>query len=220
MRFKRLLLLLSLLFSSLGFSQEMELSPLAKISLLTVGTGDELHSKFGHSAIRVHDPVKGMDVVFGYGQYSSFTDNFYLKFTQGKLNYTISAEPLSSFIDGYIIENRWVREQNLNLTREEQDKLFDYLQINYEPKNREYKYDFLSNNCATKIPAIFKEIYGDKLQFNYNHLREQFTFRQLLRQNLDLNSWSNFGIDLALGSVIDREAKPYELMLEPLGVVW
>ena len=81
-----------------------------------------------------------MDVVFGYGQYSSFTDNFYLKFTQGKLNYTISAEPLSSFIDGYIIENRWVREQNLNLTREEQDKLFDYLQINYEPKNREYKY--------------------------------------------------------------------------------
>lgn len=215
MQIKHILLLLSFLVSSLGFAQDMQLSPLSKISLLTVGTADELHSKFGHSAIRVYDPVKGMDIVFGYGQYSSFTDNFYLKFTQGKLNYTISAERLQSFLDGYKIENRWVREQDLKLNREEQDKLFSFLQTNYKPENREYKYDFLSNNCATKLPEIFKQIYGDKLQFNYDHLKEQFTFRQLLRQNLDLNSWSNFGIDLALGSVIDRKASPYEHMFLP-----
>src|SRR5690606_12472462 len=37
-----------------------------------------------------------------------------------------------------------------------------------------------------------------------------YTFRELIHQNLVTNSWSSFGIDLALGSVIDIEATPYE----------
>ena len=32
------------------------------------------------------------------------------------------------------------------------------------------------------------------------------TFRDLIHEHVGLNSWGSFGIDMALGSVIDRKA--------------
>ena len=64
MQFKKFLFIISLAFSSLGFAQP-ELSSASKISLLTVGTADELYAKFGHSAIRIQDPTLQIDVIMG-----------------------------------------------------------------------------------------------------------------------------------------------------------
>ncbi len=43
------------------------LTPGAQISLLTAGSGEELYSVFGHTAIRVYDPVRGLDRTYGWG---------------------------------------------------------------------------------------------------------------------------------------------------------
>ena len=41
------------------------LSPEAEISVLTFGPGKtELYSAYGHSAIRVHDPINGFDAAY------------------------------------------------------------------------------------------------------------------------------------------------------------
>ena len=74
------------------------------------------------------------------------------------------------------------------------------------------------DNCSTRIPAALKSVLGDKLNFEYGHLKDHYTFRELIHQNLEVNSWSNFGIDLALGSVIDRKATPSEHMFLPIYV--
>ena len=103
--FKRVLtFFLVLIFGYVGFSQKNQLSPLSKISLLTVGTGDELAAKFGHSAIRFQDPTLGIDEVYGYGTYDFEDPNFYLNFTRGKLAYTISRMPLNFFEREYKFE--------------------------------------------------------------------------------------------------------------------
>ena len=41
------------------------------------------------------------------------------------------------------------------------------------------------------------------------------TFRELIQQNLQANSWGSLGIDIALGAVIDRKAKPIEYQFLP-----
>lgn len=208
-----------LLFASFwGQSQNVELSPLSKISLLTVGTGEDLAAKFGHSAIRLQDPTLGIDEVYGYGTYDFEDPNFYLNFTRGKLSYTISRIPFKYFDYSYQQEKRWIREQVLDLDVQQRTKIVAFLENNLLPENKKYKYDFLFDNCATRIPMVFEKTLGSTFNFDYNYLKDQLTFRELIRLKLNPNSWSNFGIDLALGSVIDREATPYEHLFLPIYV--
>ena len=217
--FNKISFFITLLFTAfMGHSQGAELSPLSKISLLTVGTGEELAAKFGHSAIRLQDPTLGIDEVYGYGTYDFEDPNFYLNFTRGKLAYTISRIPYKYFDYSYRQEQRWVKEQVLNLNLEQRTQVFRFLEHNLLPENKRYKYDFLFDNCATRIPLVFEKTLGSSFKFDYNYLVNKLTFRELIRLKLNPNTWSNFGIDLALGSVIDREATPYEHLFLPIYV--
>ncbi|WP_423998484.1 DUF4105 domain-containing protein [Maribacter sp. IgM3_T14_3] len=216
--FRKITFLILLFTAFWGYSQNAQLSPLSKISLLTVGTGEDLAAKFGHSAIRLQDPTLGIDEVYGYGNYDFDDPNFYLNFTRGKLSYTISRIPFKYFDYSYQQEKRWIREQVLDINLEQRNDIVTFLEHNLLPKNKKYKYDFLFDNCATRIPMVFEKTLGDTFKFDYNHLEDQLTFRELIRLKLNPNSWSNFGIDLALGSVIDREATPYEHLFLPIYV--
>ena len=79
-----------LFFISLSVQAQLQLSPQAKVSLITVGPGDELYSGFGHSALWIYDPVYQLDRAYSYGTFSFETGNFYVKFLRGTLPYTIS----------------------------------------------------------------------------------------------------------------------------------
>ena len=216
---KKYILSLTLFLLALNaFGQDVALSPLSKISLLTVGTGQELAAKFGHSAIRAQDPTLGLDEVYGYGTYDFDDPNFYLNFTRGKLSYTISRIPFRYFKMAYVQEERWIKEQELDLDLKQRNQIVIFLENNLLPENRKYKYDFLFDNCATRIPLVFEKTLGNTFQFDYDYLSNRYTFRELIRQNLNPNTWSNFGIDLALGSVIDRRATPSEHMFLPIYV--
>ena len=187
-------------------SQVAELSPIARFSVLTCGPGTDLYATFGHSAFRLTDPEQGIDWVYNYGTFDFHTPNFYTKFARGQLPYALSKQQFENFLYTYQLENRWVREQLLDLSPTEAKSLFTFLEENHKPENRLYQYDFLFENCATKIPEVLEKVLGTGLSYSYGHLKEPLTFRELIQKNLSWNSWSSFGIDLALGAVIDREA--------------
>ena len=171
-----------------------------------------------HTSIRVRDTSIGIDVAYNYGVFDFDDPDFYIKFTRGKLLYRLARHHFDNFLYGYEIENRWVKEQVLNLSLAEKNELLAFLENNYLPENRYYKYDFLFDNCSTRVPDALKKVVGKKLNFREDHFEHLYTFRELIHQNLELNSWSNFGIDLALGSVIDRKASPREHMFLPIYV--
>jgi hypothetical protein len=126
--------------------------------------------------------------------------------------------PFKYFDYSYQQEKRWIREQVLDVDLEQRNQIVTFLEHNLLPENKKYKYDFLFDNCATRIPMVFEKTLGSTFNFDYNYLEDQLTFRKLIRLKLNPNSWSNFGIDLALGSVIDREATPYEHLFLPIYV--
>jgi hypothetical protein len=219
MRLKKLFPILLFTLSTIGYSQIPELSPLSKISVLTCGSGDQLYSTFGHSAFRVQDPAIGIDVVYNYGVFDFNSNNFYGKFAKGRLDYTLARQHYSNFIREYKYDKRWVNEQVLQLSQGERNELFQFLENNYLPENRAYQYDFFYNNCSTKIWNVLAAVFDDKLKLDEKYLQEQFTHRELIRQNMPTNSWSAFGIDLALGAVIDDLATPKEHMFLPLYIM-
>jgi hypothetical protein len=216
MRWRPLLFWLFLLLCApLSHTQVPELSQKARFSVLTCGPGTDLYATFGHSSFRLRDPELGIDWVYNYGTFDFQTPNFYLKFARGKLPYALSKQKFENFLYTYQLENRWVHEQLLDLSPAESRSLLAFLEENHQPQNRFYHYDFLFENCATKIPEVLKKVLGGGLAYSYQHLEEPYTFRGLIHKNLRTNSWSSFGIDLALGSVIDREAKGPEYAFLP-----
>lgn len=201
--------------SFFGLGQTPELTPLSKISVLTCGPGEELYASFGHSAFHVQDTSLGIDVVYNYGIFDDSSKYFYLKFIQGQMDYRLARQRFPRFLAEYEYYDRWVKEQDLNLSLIERNALFRFLERNNLPENQVYSYDFFFDNCSTKVWEVLKTSLGDPLVFDDTYLKNTFTFRQLIHQNLDTNSWSAFGIDLALGSVIDVEATPEEHMYLP-----
>ncbi|MBW2937697.1 DUF4105 domain-containing protein [Aureisphaera sp. CAU 1614] len=196
-------------------AQVTTLSEAAEISIITVGPGKNLYDKFGHSAFRVKDEANGIDWAYNYGTYDFNTPNFYTKFAQGKLNYNLSVAYFEAFYQNYIQENRWVKEQVLNLSSTEKNELFQYLQNNAKPENRGYLYDFFFDNCATRIRDVLKAVLGEELQYNDRFVTEQYTFRELIQKNVKANTWGSLGMDVAIGAVVDRPASAWEYQFLP-----
>ncbi|WP_203583804.1 DUF4105 domain-containing protein [Flagellimonas sediminis] len=215
MKPKSLLLILSLLVGKTLFSQVPELSEKSQISLLTCAAGDEVYTAFGHSAFRVQDSVLGIDVVYNYGTFDFNKPNFYLNFAKGRLIYSLSRTSFDNFLFSYELEKRWIKEQILDLTLEQRNQMLQFFENNYLPQNRDYLYDPLLNNCSSITGTILKDQFGDKVVFDGSYLNKQYTFRQLVRQYLSVNTWSMFGIDLAFGSPVDRKATVQEHMFMP-----
>ena len=209
------LILVHILLISTVKAQKITLSESAAISVLTMGPGTNLNDSFGHSAFRISDTNQNIDVVYNYGVYNFDTPNFYLKFVKGQLMYQLDRTDFSLFYQHYSDQDRWIKEQVLNLTLKEKQELFDFLQKNYLPENRKYIYDFFFENCATRIRDVLAGVLKNKLVFDKNFVSKTHTFRQLIQKNVHWNSWGSFGMDLAIGAVVDRNASNWEHQFLP-----
>ncbi len=214
MNFKKLIAFL-LVIVSFSVNAQLKLTTESKISILTIGPGTSLNDAFGHSAIRIKDPVYKFDIVFDYGRYDFETENFYLKFAQGKLDYEINQSDFEVFMRYYQYNNRSVKEQLLNLNTEQKTAFYYLLKEAIKPENKSYPYDFFYNNCATKIKDDIETILNNQLAYYPKTTFKQFSFRNLIRSDLNQNSWGSFGIDIALGSKIDQIASVEEHMFLP-----
>jgi hypothetical protein len=212
---KYYLLFLIVFITAIVTGQGIPLSENAEVSIITVGPGTNLNDSFGHNGFRIRDQSRNIDVIFDYGRFDFNTPNFYLKFAQGKLLYEIGSNNFDPFFNYYKKQNRWIKEQVLNLNYSEKQALFKYLQTNIKPENKKYKYDFFYDNCATKIRDVIIEILGDKLEYKEDHITENYTFRELIQKNVKANSWGSLGMDIAIGAVVDLKARPIEYQFLP-----
>lgn len=215
MKYKRFIPILLFLFFNLSFCQELKLSSEAEISVLTFGPGTNLNDAFGHSAFRIKDKSLGLDIVYGYGGYDFEAPNFVLKFALGKLNYLITRKSFSDILKIYSYYDRTIEQQRLNLRDSEKQKLYNYLVYNYKPGNRAYLYDFFYDNCATKIRDVVTIATNQSVTYPSSDTFEDLSFRDLIHDQVGLNTWGSFGIDIALGSVVDRSITTEEKMFLP-----
>jgi hypothetical protein len=211
-----LLLLLPLLISRNAFSQSDSCN--LRISLLTCSPGEELYSTFGHTALRVTDAATGMDIVFNYGTFDMADPiQFYKDFTQGLMLYSLSAYPFSDFVYEYQSEHRGVIEQVLELSCAEKNRIFNALRENAQEQNRHYYYYFHQDNCTTRARDMVMKHTDSPVVFKNILPAEVPSFRDLIHSYLDKGHqpWSKFGIDILLGSNLDKKVSNQEAMFLP-----
>lgn len=188
-----------------------------RISLLTCSPGEELYSTFGHTALRVTDAGTGMDMVFNYGTFDDSDPNFYFNFTKGLMNYALSAYPFTDFAYEYQVQQRGVIEQELQLSCSEKDTIFNALRENTREKNRFYNYYFHTDNCTTRARDMIARHTASPLQFRNILPADVPSYRDLLHDYLDKGHqpWSKFGIDILLGSNLDKKLTNEQAMFLP-----
>lgn len=204
-------------FFLITFVGKAQISEQATISVLTCGAYPrELYSAFGHSAFRIYDPVNNINVACNYGTFDFNQPNFYLNFARGRNLYKLSIEDYPRFESRYIYENRFIHEQILDLTSEQKQKLFAYLQWNSLPENESYLYDYFYNNCSTKIRDVLLEALGDDVKFDESHITTDYSIRELTDFYIkNKQPWGDLGIDICLGLPMDKKAAPLEYMFLP-----
>ena len=200
---KQFLLLVCILFTfSKLDAQQVIISDSAVVSLITCSPGEEVYSKFGHTAIRVKDKTNNVDVVFNYGIFSFETEHFYYKFIKGETDYQLGIYETNYFLPEYAERNSMVWEQVLNLSSAEKKNLVATLLENYEPQNRVYRYNFVFDNCSTRPrDKITGSVNG---YIRYHQTSEPATFRRWVGDYVGTDTWLKFGIDLLFG--IDADA--------------
>jgi hypothetical protein len=190
------------------------LSDSARVSLITCSPGQELYSCFGHSAIRITDFKQDFDMVFNYGTFDFDQPNFYLNFVRGHMIYMLGVDRFSDFRTQYIYEQRSIYEQELNINANDKTRIFDFLVNNSRDENRNYRYDFLFDNCSTRIRDVFqRNVKG--IHFDYCTFTEKKSFRDLINDYSESSPWSQFGMNLLIGLPVDRQATAAQMCFLP-----
>ncbi len=213
--FKKTTTLLLFFFLSLNYAQTLKLSVYSEISIVTSGPGDELYEKFGHTAIRVKDPLLKLDLIYNYGIFDFDAPNFYLNFIKGFMKYKLARYDFKYSLLRAKQDKRWVKQQILNFTQNEKNAFFYFLEHNASPKNASYFYDPYFDNCATRPRDILKKILKDKLVFADDSITNKKSLRQLMNKEIHTNTWGSFGINMALGNRLDKPATAEEAMYLP-----
>ena len=213
----RKIILTYLLLIGLSLSAQT-LSEKAFISLLTCTPGEELYARYGHTALRVCDEEQDLDVVFNYGIFDFNTDHFYWKFVKGETWYELGASPYWWFMREYKEEKRPVYEQVLNLNAEQREALWQALVENYQPQNRQYLYNFVFDNCATRPFHMIDRIFcGNNAEGSWSEYigAEGETYRRFIQHYTPKGSWADFGINLVFGPKADQAMYGEERLFLP-----
>ena len=174
-----------------------------RISLLTCSPHDEVYSLYGHTALRVEDPRRGMDLAVNYGMFSFAKPFFVLRFVFGLTDYEMGIVPFEVFCREYEYYGSSVTQQTINLTETEKQRIIDALLENYKPENRVYRYNFYYDNCTTRACDMVTENIDGKVVYD-NTIDDGMTMRQMLHRLNNGSPWSSLGNDLLLGIGADR----------------
>ncbi len=185
-------------------ADSLPLSPQATVSVLTCAPGSETYALFGHSALRITDPLRGFDRVYNYGTFDFATPNFYGRFMRGDLQYFLSVNSFAEFLTAYRQENRVVSEQVLALQQQETQRLYTYLETTLHSPARFYRYQFFADNCTTRLWRDIHASVETPLQVDSTYALPARSYRQLLAPYLAPAPWVNLGMNLGLGWPADR----------------
>jgi hypothetical protein len=196
-----------------SFGQHLLLSKNARASVITCDTGNESYSLFGHTAIRITDADNNLDVVYNYGAFDFATPNFVAKFTKGDLQYFAVVHAFSDFLNQYTYEQRSVFEQELVISANYTQQLFDNLNAALLSEERFYTYKFIDKNCTSMVVEMLNKTL--KSQVIVKKTDTDKTYRSILYPYFDNSFYEKLGTSIIFGKKVDAYGTqiflPFEL---------
>jgi hypothetical protein len=184
-----------------------------EISILSIGEGSSLADAFGHTAIRVKDTELKNDIVFNFGVYDFNSPNFYSNFVKGRPEYKLGIQNYNNLTQNYIKQKRYIVEHRLKLDQNSIKIIIDLL---FEKLNDPYYiYDYFRDNCTTRAADIVIDKTNNKFKDDKLKYKTIVSYRDLIHEKINENSWAALGIDLCLGAIIDKKINTRETFFLP-----
>lgn len=159
--------------------------------------------------------MQGLDRDYSYGGFDYRADYFILKFLRGTLPYFLTTYNLYQVMYYYQQTNRSIREQTLNLSLSQRQRLFAALEKNNLPENREYRYKFYYDNCATRPRDMIVEACGDSLTIPSRSRMTGKSYRDWMNDYLNDKPWYQLGMNLAIGWPSNEQTDGWRAMYLP-----
>ncbi len=173
-----------------------------EISLLTCRPRQNVYSLYGHTAIRIQDKQNHLDMAVNYGMFSFDKPFFILRFVFGLTDYSMDIEDFEAFRIYYATRGAGVKQQTLNLTKEEKRAIIDAIIKNYEPQNRVYRYSYFYDNCTTRARDILLDNIKGTIRYQTRNKNSE-SYREMIHDYNEQQRWARFGNDLLLGIKAD-----------------
>ncbi|MGN1256254.1 MAG: DUF4105 domain-containing protein, partial [Bacteroidaceae bacterium] len=133
-------------------------------------------------------------------------------------DYMVEAVHFDGFIRSYEKRGSRVTEQVLSLSQQEARAVYAYLIWNSLRENREYRYNFLYNNCTTMVRDVIERNVCGRVA--YPARLPQQTTREILHEYTQDYPWASEGDDFLLGSAVDTVASDRAAMFAPEYMMW
>ncbi len=207
---KQIVLTLMMLLGVSGMRAELS------VSLLTLSPGRDIYELEGHSELRFTDSDRDLDMTVGWGVFDFDSPGFVYRFVKGDTDYMAASRPYSDFLRINSFYGRRVTGQRLDLDSIEAERLLALVEQNLLPENRVYRYNYVRDNCATRPLELVERAIGESLVYSRGDSLDGATWRREMTRYHANYPWYQFGIDLALGSGLDRPVNARERCSAPV----
>lgn len=190
---------------------------IADVSFVNIYPGSEIYELEGHSALKIR--IGARELAVSYGTFDFEAPNFVYRYVKGETDYWVTVVPWQQFVSPYLIQGRRIVEHQLDMDNIQKERLFNLLDENLRPENKVYRYNYVYDNCATRPLRIVERAMGDSIILgaaSEGSGGHDETFRSIMRRYHANYPWYQFGIDLALGSGIDKTIDNREKSFAPV----
>lgn len=171
-----------------------------RVSLVTIGPGNEVYSLYGHTALRLQCPPHGLDYCFTFEMALRPEEELKFFFSTAKAGFIAAKTDL--FFANYRTKGRSITEQQLNLRPTEEQQLWRMLDQEMA-KGAHWDYSFLTTNCSSMcIWMVEKALATEGEKIVYNRLPEAVggTYRDLLNHISHDAPWARLFWNIRMGS--------------------
>ena len=186
-----------------------------RIGVVTMGPGDIFWERFGHDALVVDDGTPGGPTSYNFGFFDLAEDGFIGRFIRGEMQYMLVALPLDEDLRYYREVGRGATMQWLDLDPAQARALAAALAENARPENARYRYDYYTDNCATRVRDAIDAALGGQLRRQLDVRSSGDTYRGESVRLASPAPWMSVGFDLALGPYGDRPLTRWEQAFLP-----
>ena len=187
-----------------------------RIGVATMQPGEIFWERFGHDAIVVDDPANGPPVSYNFGYFDLREPGFLGRFVRGEMEYQLVALPLADDLAYYRDTGRGVSIQWLALSDTEATRLAAALAENARPENARYRYDYFTDNCATRVRDALDTALGGLLQRQLQPRSQGNTYRSEAVRLASPAGWMWLGFDVGLGPFADVPRSRWEDAFVPM----
>lgn len=188
------------------------------VSLLTCAPGSDIYELEGHTGLRLQSA--GFDFVVNWGLFDFDSPGFVYRFVKGETDYMVGATSTENFLAQYARLGRVVTQQTLRLDSVQAARVCAMVTTALQGDPR-YRYNYVKDNCALRPLRLLRQALApDSLALGSPGLtdRDASTFRHAMAFYHSHYPWYQFGIDLALGSGIDKPLSGDQIAFAPVAL--